>query len=499
MLDNSILSNLLDRIRQALPAGLPVYLVGGAVRDTLRSRPAHDLDLILPGNALQTGRQVANALGAAFFPLDAERDTARVVLTQADGKRMFIDFAALRAPDLESDLRDRDFTINAIARSIYDIETIIDPLGGSRDLQAGQIRACSPAAFENDPLRILRAVRQAVAFSFHIQPETRSLMSAALPGLENVSAERLRDEIFRILDGPQPATAVEILEIMGVLPYIFPELPALSGVTQSPPHTADVWKHTLNVVRKLALILNALAPQYDPETSANWTMGLISLRLGRYRQQIADHLAASLNPDRSLHALLLFAALYHDIAKPKTRSVESTGRIHFFEHHIEGAHMTSQRAHALRLSNPEIERLATIIRHHLRPIFLAQSADPPSRRAIYRFFRGAGPAGVDICLLSLADVLATYGPTLPQDTWVRHLDAVRALLEAWWENKEESISPPPLVNGHELIETFHLTPGPQIGRILEAIREAQAVGEIHDHTQALELARDWIAKHNPEA
>jgi hypothetical protein len=187
--------------------------------------------------------------------------------------------------------------------------------------------------------------------------------------------------------------------------------------------------------------------------------------------------------------LLLFAALYHDIGKPRTRQVEEDGRIRFLQHEIVGRKMISERAHRLRLSNNEIERIKTVVKNHLRPILLAQSGNLPTRRAIYRFFRDTGPAGVDICLLSMADVLATYGASLPQKIWINHLDIVRTLLEAWWEQPEERVAPPALVNGHDLVDLFDLEPGPYIGQLLEAIREAQAIGEIRTREEALSLVR----------
>jgi hypothetical protein len=150
----------------------------------------------------------------------------------------------------------------------------------------------------------------------------------------------------------------------------------------------------------------------------------------------------------------------------------------------------------MHLSNQEIEHLVVIVRNHMRPLLLAQLVDPPSRRAVYRFFRTCGEAGVDICLLSLADTLATYGPTLPQDVWTRQLDIVRILLDAWWEQPERIVSPPALLNGSDIIRELHLQPGPQIGQLLEAVREAQAAGEISSREQALALARAWL-KENP--
>ncbi len=487
-------SELLERVRSVIPTNLPVFLVGGAVRDALLSRPTHDMDFVLSGDVLGFSRRLADRLGAAYYPLDVERETARLILIHPDGNRDVLDFAMLRGPDLESDLRARDFTINAIALPLHDPQVLVDPLDGASDLRAGQIRSCSATTFLDDPVRILRAIRLAAAFEFRILPNTRRQMRQALERLPLVSAERLRDELFRILEGPRPATAIRALDLMGALPYILPELSALKGVRQSAPHILDVWEHTLDVLQKLEIILAGLGLQHDPDAASNLVMGQLSLRLGRYRQQIHTHLASGDNPIRVLRSLLFFAALYHDAGKATTQQVDETGRIRFYEHDQIGAQIVSKRSRFLRLSNDESDRLKTIVRHHMRPLLLAQNEQFPTRRAIYRFFRDAGPAGVDICLLSLADTLATYGPSLPQDTWAHQLDVVRTLLEAWWERPEENVSPPALVDGNFLIETFNLKPGPLIGRLLDMIREAQAAGLVLDRQGALELVQEFLAE-----
>jgi tRNA nucleotidyltransferase/poly(A) polymerase len=458
----------------------------------LLGRPVHDLDFALGSGTIRSSRQVADALGGAFFALDAERDMGRVILVNPGGERMKLDFAALRGADLENDLRLRDFTINAMAVDIDHPEVVLDPLGGAADLRQGVIRPCTSSALADDPVRILRGVRQSVEFGFRIHPETIRLIRQSALLLPSVSPERLRDELFHIFEGPQPATALRILDTLGILPYILPELPALKGVQQSAPHVSDVWTHTLDVIQRVNQVLQVLDLVPDEENSANLAMGLLSVRLGRYRQQIHKHLEQSLNPDRSLRGLLVLAALYHDVAKPVTRLVEPGGRVRFFEHEQRGAWTVSERAQELRLSNDETGRLRTIIHGHLRPILLAQVEQSPSNRAVYHFFRDTGLAGVDICLLSLADVLATYGPDLPQDVWKRQLDVVRTLLEAWWEKPEERVSPPALINGTVLMDEFGLQPGPQIGQLLDAVREAQVTAQVHTRQQALDFVRQQL-------
>ncbi len=485
------LEDLLAQVRSALPRR-KVYLVGGAVRDMLLGRPVHDLDFVLGSGTIRSSRQVADALGGAFFALDAERDMGRVILVNPGGERMKLDFAALRGADLENDLRLRDFTINAMAVDIDHPEVVLDPLGGAADLRQGVIRQCTSSALADDPVRILRGIRQSVEFGFRIHPETIRLIRQSALLLPSVSPERLRDELFHVFEGPQPATALRVLDTLGILPYILPELPALKGVQQSAPHVSDVWTHTLDVIQRLNQVLQVLDLVPDEENSANLAMGLLSVRLGRYRQQIHKHLEQSLNPDRSLRGLLVMAALYHDVAKPVTRLVEPGGRVRFFEHEQRGAWTVSERAQELRLSNDETGRLRTIIHGHLRPILLAQVEQGPSNRAVYHFFRDTGLAGVDICLLSLADVLATYGPDLPQDVWKRQLDVVRTLLEAWWEKPEERVSPPALINGTVLMHEFGLQPGPKIGQLLDAVREAQVTAQVHTRQQALDFVRQKL-------
>jgi len=489
--------HLMRRIAEALPADVPVYLVGGTVRDLLLGREIHDWDFTLPGNALRVARWTADQLGGAYFPLDEEHDTGRVIWTDDTGRRVHLDFAGMRGVILEDDLRARDFTINALAVDVRHPQEIYDPLGGANDLQAGLLRVCGPDALNDDPLRVLRGIRQAAAMNLKIAPETRALMKSAAPGLVRISSERLRDEMFRILDGARPEACLRALDILGVLPYVLPELSRLKGETQPAPHVKDVWEHTLDVLRALGDVLAVLAPEYDEEKAANLAYGLVVKRLGRFRQPLSTHLGQALNTDRPLRPLLFLAALYHDIAKPQTRKIDESGQLHFYEHDALGADMASKRAQQLHLSNQEMERVALVVRHHMRPAHLMRlhlaQAGTVTPRAIYRFFRDTGPAGVDICLLSLADFLATYGATLPQEAWAQHLEIVRSLLEAWWEHPQQAVKPPSLINGHDLIQSFHLLPGPQIGQLLEAVREAQAEGQVNDREQALALVGALLA------
>lgn len=493
---------LLEKIVNVLPANTEIYLVGGAVRDLLTNRRSPDFDFAVPSNGISLARTVANALKADFMVLDGERDTGRVIIIE-DGTYTYLDFAAYRGATLEEDLRDRDFTINAIALNLRDI-TVIDPLNGATDIRAKVIRACSPDSLSNDPVRILRAVRQAAAFGFSIDKSTREWMKQAADKINNVSIERVRDEVFKMLGGPKASASIRALEMLGVLQHLMPELLKMKGVTQSNPHIHEVWVHTLAVVDQLEdLLTSSLRLDFDPEKTSDMFMGLISLKIGRYREQIAKHFANQLNPSRSHRSLLMFSALYHDVCKPDTKTIDENGRIRFFDHDIKGAEVTADRARAFNLSNDEVERLHTIVRHHMRFHFFAdrleREGQPPSRKAVYRFFRDSGAAGVDLILLALADLRGTKGNELTQVTWTVYLDIARILLENYWEHPEEVVNPPRLIDGNELMKELSLQPGKVVGTLLESIRENQAAGKIVDKEQALAFAREELAKGVNEA
>ena len=490
-------SELPRQVRAQLPDGLPAWLVGGAVRDRLLRRPVRDFDFVVAGDALAGARAIANALGGAYYPLDAERGVGRVVLETSDGQ-VTLDLARLRGPDLLADLRARDFTLNAMAIDLARPDELIDPLQGERDLRAKLIRACSDTAMADDPLRTIRGVRLAAELRFRLDRATQAAIRAQAGRLGGVSGERRRDELMHCLSGPRPAAAIRSLDLLGLLPALLPELAALHGVTQSAPHVYDVWEHTLMVLQRLIDLLAALDPVYDAETASDLTLGLVSLRLGRHRQALGEHLAAAAGAAQAgPQAPLLLASLLHDIGKPATRTVEPGGRICFFNHDQAGADLVGERLTELRFSSEEIQRQSAIVAHHLRPLGLS-GEDQVTRRAVYRYFHQTGAAGIDVVLLALADFLGTYGDSPPPvDDWNRLLDVCSALLRAYFETPEQNVRPPALLTGDDLMRDFGLRAGPGLGRLLAELREAQAAGEVTEREAATSWVRAYLT-HHPE-
>ena len=495
--DELIFPPIFTTLRNLLAKEEDVYLVGGAVRDAFLKRPSHDLDFAVKKNAIPLARKIAGKLKADFYPLDVERDTGRILVNNEAGDKTIIDFAAFRGDDLESDLRGRDFTVNALAIDPKDL-SLHDPLGGLADLHEKVLRACSSSSITDDPVRILRAVRIAAAVGLRILPDTRQAMKEAAELLSRVSPERQRDEFFGILAETKPATSIKALDLLGSLEPFLPEMINLKGIQQTTPHVQDVWSHTLSVVTHLGSILAALTENYDPDTARDLFHGLMVISIGRYRKLLAEHLASIPNVNRTWREILIFSALFHDIAKPHKSMVGDEGRIRFWGHEEAGTEMVRARAQKLALSNDEITRLCCVVQNHMRIHFHIKrwinEKKLPTHRAIYRFFRDTGEAGVDICLLTLADTWATYENTLTQETWEKSLEVVRIFLESWWEKRDELIIPPQLISGIELMGDLDIPPGPEVGRLLEAVREAQVTKEVCDSNSALVYARSFLNK-----
>jgi len=459
--------NVLDKVLSFIAdQNVDAYFVGGIVRDELMQRAAkRDIDLAIDGDAIELARAFADASSGALYVMDEEHNVARVILQDT-----YIDFAQLRG-SLREDLSTRDFTINAMARQLGSNE-LTDPFHGQKHLETKQICSVSDEIFKNDPVRLLRAVRLAGELSFTVGAHTEKLMQRDAPLLAFASMERARDELFKILALADPISSLRQMDNLGLLAALLPEVAALKGVTQALPHRYDAFEHTLHVVDALQKIQSR---------------GYNEVANGTLISELQAHFARPVSANRERGSLLRFAALLHDIGKASTRSVDADGNIHFYEHEPLGAKMSDELLRRLRFSNDEIEIVMRVVTHHLRPAQLARDGQV-SNRAAYRFFRDAGDAGIDICVLALADGRGKASPIdAEQDVRQRATNAI--LLNRFFHAVQTVIAPPPMIDGNGLMAELKLKPGKHIGELLEAIREAQASGEVHSREDAITLAK----------
>jgi len=470
------------------------WLVGGAVRDMLLERPVHDWDFAVDRDAMVLARAVGDALGGFFFPLDEERGTARVVVRTDGDAPLEIDFALLRANSLQCDLAERDFTINAMA--VNESQELVDPLGGKTDLETRCIRAVNEDVFRDDPVRLLRAPRLEAELRFKTESETEAWIRRDAPLAIEPAAERLRDEFVRGLGVSSGSAFVRRLDDLELLDSLIPELTQLKGLSQSHPHRFDVWRHTLWVVEMLQAVVTTVTGSPRPAGSESLraipapAWGQLARRVGQFARPLRQHLAVEVSDRRDRWLLLKTAALLHDVGKPETQSEDDDG-IHFYGHESVGARKAASRMRALRFGRDEVLRVRTMIEAHLRPAQLAREREV-TRRAIYRYFRDTRDVGVDTILLSLADHLATWGPNLREDRWKRRIETAELLLHHYFERPEESVAPELPVDGNDLMRALDLEPGPEIGRLLDLLREAVAAGQVQTRNEVLELARESV-------
>jgi poly(A) polymerase len=464
------------------------YLVGGFIRDALMGRDTADIDIALAADALEIAPKLAAALGGKFVLLDKQNRVCRIVVADEkapSGGRWQLDFTSLE-DGIEKDLGRRDFSIDAIAIDLAEVSakapTLIDPFNGLGDIKDKLIRAVSESVFEDDPARLLRAVRLAAELGFALENKTEALVKSQCHLIAAVAGERLREELVRLLAVPHPEKFLCHLDELGLITALFPELGRAKGVEQPREHAWNVFDHSLQTVLAVDFILR----------QGSWPYGGDKvLAAVPWSERLAEHFNQEVGGGSRRRELLKLAALLHDVAKPETKAVGEDGRTHFFGHDKLGGTIASNMLTRLRFSGKEAKLVETVINYHMRPGQMSQQG-LPSQRAIYRYFRDTSEAGIDILFLSLADHLATRGPNLDRAGWREHARMVAYVIEKHFE-QESLIEPIRLVDGHDLINIFGLEPGPGIGEILEAVREAQASGELSDREEALDYIRQRLA------
>lgn len=430
------MSAAIDKLKAATTATVyegRLYLVGGIVRDRhLTDQPDEDIDIVLEGDAAELADFLYKVGVADHPPVTYPRFGTAMV--SVDGRPIELVGARKESYDptsrkpatvpgtLLDDVIRRDFTINTLLENLHTGE-VLDLTGrGFADLSNRLIRTPRDpiATFDDDPLRMLRAIRFATRLEFTIDPATYEAIKARAVRLSIISAERIRAEFEKILACPNASVGLEMLRETGLLDQFAPELAAMHGVTQNIHHIYDVWTHTLKTLE-------------------------------------------SLPPDSGI--ILKLAALLHDVGKPETRSVDEQGTVHFYRHEIVGAEIARHMLRRLRFSNATISEVALLIGMHLR---VGEYSGNWSDAAVRRLIRDAGEHLDDLVTLTIADKAAS-NPAMPHvdiEAFRAHVKRVRDQLAG------QRIRSP--LSGREIMELLGLEPGPDIGA-MKAFLESQIV------------------------
>ena len=430
-------------VRRLRAEGFQAYLVGGCVRDLVMGREPKDYDISTDATPEQVVKLYPESLtvGAQFGVVIVPRAEGNVEVAtfRSDGRyadgRHPSEVRYAKTP--QEDVRRRDFTINGLLLDPLENQ-VLDYVGGQGDIRARRIRAIGNPLdrFQEDRLRMLRAVRFAARFRFSLDAAVLEAIRKLAPLIHDVSAERLRDEILKILTEGQARRGFELLDETGLLKEVLPEVKALQGVPQPPEFhpEGDVWVHTLLMLEGLRAPTPALA----------------------------------------------LAVLLHDVGKPPTWSVRERIR---FDNHVEvGAEMAQAICARLRLSTRETERVVELVRHHLR-----FKDFPRMRRSTQlRFLRMEGFE--EHLELHRLDCLASHGD-------LKNYELARQILA---QTPREVIKPAPLLDGNDLIAQGY-TPGPLFKEILHAVEDAQLEGKLHTREDALRVVAERFPLSRPQA
>ena len=442
-----------------------IYIVGGTVRDLMLDRQPADIDLALEGET--------NRIAAAI----AEKCKGRVIdlgnkgfaLLRVASPSITVDLTPLAGQTIEDNLRQRDFTINAMA---YDVESgrLVDCTGGRRDLQKKTIRMVSDSVFSKDPARLVRAYRLAAAFQFRITSDTHAAIGRSRHLTGTVAGERIWTELLKLFDTPASAATVRDMAADGLLTSIYPELEPAVGCRQNVFHQFDVFEHSLRTYERLETLLAEAETRFAALVPARELAGLVANG-----------------------ALLKYAALLHDAGKPATRTVDACGRVRFSGHAGRGAAIADRISRRLRLSNWQRETAVAVIRNHIRPLFLFRAVQNGTlpQRGMIRFFNHCKALTLPIVVHTMADILAKRKALQQRDeSFIAFCDRLMANYADFRHRQSQG---QPLINGHDLIKVFGLFPAPRFKGILRRVDERRLCGELSTRQEALEWVKNHLA------
>lgn len=423
-----------------------LYLVGGYVRDAALGRRARDLDLLCAHGTARVVARLRELWGSRGFRFRKRGITTWRFVSR--GRQVDLVDAGRRG--LLDDLRRRELTFNAIAFDLA-ARRLHDPLHGLADLRAGRMRPPRDGVLRDDPLRALRAARFAAEYpSFSVAAALRREARTVGPALRRASAERVRDELGRLLEAPAPQRGLALLRELGLAPAVLPELEPLAACTAGRDRRS-VWEHTLD-----ALSLS---------TPGCRLPGAPAVR------------------DASRRRILRWALLLHDISKPETLALDEADQPTFHGHEARGARRADALLRRLKMPRAPRRRIARLVLLHLRPSHLADAGAPP--RGMRRLVREAGEDLPLLVLHAACDARASTGPAAAA-RW-RRLRAV--LLELLDLDRPRAI-PPRLVDGRDVMRLLAVAPGPEVGRVLEELAELQDTGALSSREEAL----DYLAR-----
>jgi tRNA nucleotidyltransferase/poly(A) polymerase len=437
---------------------VPIFLVGGYIRNRLLGIDRNDYDFTLPREETHLISHIEEALQIHFFMIGKEE---RNTLTYRwMDKERSIDLSLFQGQTIEEDLQRRDFTINAIAYSLKD-GTFHWVGRALEDIEDKVIRAVSTQSIDLDPLRMLRAVRYLCTLTgFSLDKNLTKEISIKRDRLLKVPGERIKMELDRILLSPHPFLGMRTLYELGLLLTIFPEFKGLETLGQGPYHHLNVLSHSLLMIEKIS-----------------WAVRWLSLNQFSFTLSEEDWLS------------LFYSTLFHDLGKQETLTKDENGAIHFYYHESFSSQMAEKIMERLRFSTTMKKRITHLIQNHMRILNLNRETKD---NALKRLVNQVGDEVPLLVLHTLADKEASRGILSIQIDEVVEAHCLKILQ---FFKERMIVHPPILITGHDIIALGY-RPGPKVGEILNFIREKQIEGEIKSREEAIQVLKERFGEGN---
>jgi len=435
-----------------------IYIVGGFVRDILMNKKSPDRDLIVcDSDVKEFSEKLTKKLNAHFIELDSINKIYRIVL---EDKINYLDITCPIENNLEKDIKRRDLTINAIA---YDInkQTFLDITGGINDIKNKKIKGIEEKNFEDDPLRILRIFRFYSKTGFEISPDLIDLSKKLYKRINEPAKERITVELLKMFEGEFCDCALLKMDECGILEEIFPIYKEVKKIPPNSHHHLDLIHHLIETVRQIQILYK--------NSNEEVTNYLNIQKYGAVKQI----------------AFLKLAAFLHDIGKPSCWTIEeTTGRHRFIQHDIIGSKLVVPILKDLKFSKKQIEYIKTLIKYHIYPSSLV-SAEDAGEKAFMKFYRKMEGFVIDVILLAMADRLSARGEKVTPEMVNKNISNLTTLLNNYLEQKKNIKPIEKLLDGTEIMEILHIKQGPELGRIINELKEAQLSGEVNTKEDAI--------------
>lgn len=447
---------------------IKIYIVGGYIRNCIMGDKSSDIDVVVNKDIEDVVNDFANAINGKVVSLNNDYSVYKVIDKQ---RGIHVDFSDMDGADIHEDLSKRDFTINSMAIDVsndIDIKSIIDPLGGKKDLKNKVIRAVHDKTFTDDPIRMLRAVRFMAQMNFELDCKSKESIRRNKTKITTVSGERIANEFFKILKFNNTHYYFKFMdEELNIFEQIFPEVAGMKEVGRCEYHVVDVFTHSLFTLKIMEDIIN--------------DNGYFEEHL---RAAYEQHSSQTISGEHRRLELIKLAAFFHDVGKPISKWEDNTGRTRFRGHEVTGAESIRDIARRWSLSIKEREILYRVVHYHMLPL-VSYKANDVGGEFLYDMFTKCGNETLDVLLVALADIVSTRRLLFPEEEMGKFKVHIEYMANNYLTRYKDVEDISHIITGTDIMSEFNIDEGIKVGELIGEAKKAIYLGKVPPRKNAV--------------